>query len=379
MKPLRIAMVCDIVPGQEGGSYISAVRFAELLTKKGHHVILVGSKDSRKKPMNEYKGIPLYQYFALPVPRSNRYYFQSFPSKWALKKLFIEEKIDIVHTMFPSYSCLMAKWAAKDLKLPVVAQIHTQPENILIFLPKFLQTTFVNNLILGTIVRLAKGANQIICPSEMGRKIYNDFDPTLPIKVLSNGINLAHFYRKNLPIKNKQILFIGRFTMEKDPKTLILGMFEILKSSPEAHLNLVGTGPLEDEMRALVKTHGAEKNISFLRKLSDEEVLNEYNKCSLFVLPSKVELEGLVVLEAMACGKPIVVANSKMSASKYFVNGNGLLFEPDDYHDLADKVLKILNDNTLRKEMGEKSFINAQEFDINKSVTKLEEVYYSVL
>lgn len=372
-------MICDLVPGQAGGSYISAVRFAGLLTKKGHHVILVGAKDSRQEPLNEYKGIPMYQFFSIPVPGSNRFYFQSFPSKNTLKKLFVKEKIEIVHTMFPSYSCLMAKRAAKELNLPVVAHIHTQPENILIFLPKFLQTNFINNLILRYLVWFVRGAKQIICPSEMGKKIYNDFDSTLPIKVISNGINMEHFYTQNTPINSKEILFIGRFTAEKDPETLIKAMFEILKSVSNARLNLIGTGPLEKEMKTLVKLNKAENNINFLGKVSEEDLLKNYNSCSLFVLPSRVELEGMVVLEAMACGKPIIIANSETSASKYFVNNNGFLFEPNDYKDLRDKVLKILNDDSLRQQMGETSLKNAKEYDINKSADKLEEVYYSVL
>ncbi|MFZ2049068.1 MAG: glycosyltransferase [Minisyncoccia bacterium] len=379
MQPLRIAIVCDLVPGQAGGSYISSVRFAELLTKKGHHVILVGAQDSKQKPVSEYKGIPMYQFFSIPVPGSNRFYFQSFPSKKALKKLFIKEKIEIVHTMFPSYSCFMAKRAAKELKIPVVAHIHTQPENILIFFPKFLQTNFINNIILRYLVWFVRGAKQIICPSELGKKIYNDYDPSLPIKVISNGINMSHFYKQNTPTTKKEILFIGRFTAEKDPRTVINAMFEILKSDPEARLNLIGTGPLEKEMQTLVKNKKAENNIRFLGKVSEKDLLKAYNNCSLFILPSKVELEGMVVLEAMACGKPIIIANSETSASKYFVQNNGFLFEPDDYKDLAEKALRILNNDSLREQMGETSFRNALEYDINKSVNKLEEVYYSVL
>lgn len=379
MQPLRIAIVCDLVPGQAGGSYISAVRFAELLSIKGHHVILIGARDSRQRPVSEYKGIPMYQFFSIPVPGSNRFYFQSFPSKNALKKLFIKEKIEIVHTMFPSYSCFMAKRAAKELKIPVVAHIHTQPENILIFFPKFIQTKFINNLILRYLAWFVRGAKQIICPSELGKKIYNDFDPSLPIKVISNGINMEHFYKQNINATKKEILFIGRFTAEKDPETLIKAMFEILKTDSNIKLNLIGTGPLEEKMKTLVKRQKAENNIKFLGKVSEEDLLKAYNSCSLFALPSKVELEGMVVLEAMACGKPIIIADSETSASKYFVKNNGFLFKPDDYKDLAEKALRILNNDQQREQMGEKSYKNALEYDINNSVKKLEEVYYSVL
>ena len=72
MRPLRIAIVSDIVPGEYivGGAYLSAMRFAELLRKRGHHVIIIGARDSRQAPVTEYRGIPFYQYFSLPTPRA---------------------------------------------------------------------------------------------------------------------------------------------------------------------------------------------------------------------------------------------------------------------------------------------------------------------
>jgi glycosyltransferase involved in cell wall biosynthesis len=91
------------------------------------------------------------------------------------------------------------------------------------------------------------------------------------------------------------------------------------------------------------------------------------------------ELEGMVVLEAMACGKPIIIANSKESASRFFVDENGLLFEPKNPADLSEKILTLLNDKILREKMGQKSLEMSKHYDINKSVLKLEELYYSLL
>jgi len=381
-------MVCDIVPGQAGGSYISTIRFATLLRQKGHHVIIIAAKDSKQKAVTSYKDIPIYQYFSLPTPGSHRYYFQSFPRKHDLCKIFKDEEIEIVHIMFPSYSCFVAKQAAKELELPLVAHIHTQPENIFIFLPFFLKTKIVYTLILRYLVWFVRGARQIICPSELGKNIYQKLDPSLPISVISNGINLLEFHQTdirpfikkyNLPESQKHILFVGRFTEEKDTETLLRAMPEILRNDFSVHLDLIGTGPLEEKLKTLSQTLGIRDAVSFLGKVSDEDLLAAYNLCTLFVLPSKVELEGMVVLEAMACGKPILIANSETSASKYFVHNNGLLFEPGNHHDLAIKALKILGDNRLRIEMEKEGLLNVQNYDIHKSIGKLEEIYYSVL
>lgn len=380
MPKLRIAMICDMIPGQPGGSYISTLRFAELLIKEGHHIIIVAAKDKRVPEVSTFKGVPIYQFFSLPTPGSNRYYFQSFPTKKELRKLFKKEQIQIVHTMFPSYSCLQAKKVAQEMNLPVVAHIHTQPENVSIFLPSFLRKKFIDNLILRYLVWFIKGANRIICPSELGKHIYQTFDPSLEIDVISNGINLSDFHQMGTgTTSNKNILFIGRLTKEKDPETLLQAIPEIILNCPSAHFVFIGIGPLAQELSNLAKKLSITERVKFLGKISDEGVLSALNACDLFVLPSRVELEGMVVLEAMAFGKPILIANSETSASKYFVKDNGYVFKVGDSHDLAEKAIKILNNDSLRKAMGEESLREVKNFDINVSVKKLEEVYLSLI
>jgi glycosyltransferase involved in cell wall biosynthesis len=87
----------------------------------------------------------------------------------------------------------------------------------------------------------------------------------------------------------------------------------------------------------------------------------------------------MVVLEAMAHGKPIVVANSSESASRFYVQGNGFLFESTDAEDLAKKILKILKSDKLKLSMGEKSLKIVKGLEMSKSIDKLEKLYSSML
>ena len=387
-RPLRIAMVCDIVPGQTGGSYISTVRFAKLLTERGHHVILVGSRDRREPPVTTYEGLPMFQFFALPTPGSGRTYFQSFPTKRALKKLFIAERIDLVHIMFPSYSCAVAKRVARTLDLPIVAHVHTQPENLYNFLPHILRRRFVFNAVLNYLVRFVKNADRVIFPSELGRDVYQAVAPQIRAEVVSNGVDLTHFHEVNtddflkryaLDPDQTYLLFVGRLMEDKDVATLIRAMKALRQTTPRAHILLVGTGPLAQSLRQLAQIEGVSEHVSFLGRISDEDRLAVYSACSLFVLPSHVELEGMVVLEAMACGKPILIANASTSASRFFVDGNGALFAPGDADDLAQKAHHILDDAGVYQAMSKKSRSNAERFDIHESAKRLESIYESVV
>ena len=132
-------------------------------------------------------------------------------------------------------------------------------------------------------------------------------------------------------------------------------------------------------METLAHELGVSEYITFLGLVSEEDKIHAYNASDIFVLPSLAELEGMVVLEAMACGKSILIADSPMSASRYFVDGNGFLFAHKNPEHLAEQALQLILDENLRKTMGKKSLENSKNFDIMKSVEQLEDVYYFAL
>jgi glycosyltransferase involved in cell wall biosynthesis len=174
-------------------------------------------------------------------------------------------------------------------------------------------------------------------------------------------------------------LYVGRFHPEKSIDTLIKATPFIVKKYPNAHVVLVGFGHLEKDLKKLTDNLAMKDYITFCGKVSDEDLVLAYNAADIFVLPSLAELEGMVVLEAMACGKPLLIANAKDSASTYFVNGNGYLFKAGDHNDLAEKALQLLNNEELLQKMAEKSFEASSEYNIDRSIDKLLALYYSLL
>lgn len=166
---------------------------------------------------------------------------------------------------------------------------------------------------------------------------------------------------------------------EKSVDTLIKAVPLIIKKEPNIQVLIVGFGHLEDKLKKLAVDLGVSEQVIFCGKVSDEDLILAYNAGDIFVLPSLAELEGMVVLEAMACGKPLLIADSSGSASPYLVSDNGFLFKPEDARDLAEKAVKMLADDKLRAVMAKNSFNKSREYDIEKSVFKLEKLYYSLL
>src|ERR1035437_3055581 len=92
---LNIAMVCDPIGNNKSGVVVSTLRFGKLLEERGHHVIFIGARNKEHKENTYHNGIKAYHYRSLPVPKSNGWNL-AFPSVRELKKVFTEEKINVV-------------------------------------------------------------------------------------------------------------------------------------------------------------------------------------------------------------------------------------------------------------------------------------------
>lgn len=388
MRKLNILNICDAIIHQAGGAFISPFRFASILKKRGHHVVFLAAKYPGTKEIDYYDGIKIYRFRSFPLPKFEKLIRISFPKTKEIDEIIEKEKIDIIHIMVPTPAALSSLKSAKKHGLKVVSHSHTQPENILIHLPKFLQNKFVCNLIYSYLGSIYNRTETTICPSKFSEKLLLENNIKSNTEVISNGVDISKFKKINpapfikkykLNPKHKRVLFVGRMHPEKSVETLVKSIPYIIKEFDNFHIDIVGRGYLLDSLKALAKKLGVLDRITFFGKVSDKDLLFAYNACDVFVLPSLAELEGMVVLEAMACGKPIIIANSKQSASIYFVDKNGLLFESGNEKDLANKILKLLKNDKLRKKMGENSYKMSKEYDINKSVDKLEKVYCVVL
>ena len=157
-------------------------------------------------------------------------------------------------------------------------------------------------------------------------------------------------------------LFTGRLVYYKGVRYLL----EALALSTGAKLVIVGEGPLEGELRALAAALDLQHRAVFL-KAYDERLRSLYHACSCFVLPSIVRAEafGIVLAEAMACGKPVISTQLQTGTSYVNIDGQtGLVVPPRDPAALAAKLDVLMTDGELRRAMGERARLRAAaEFD----------------
>ncbi len=386
-KKLNIAMICDPIGESKAGVILSTVRFAKLLTARGHKVIFVGAKTKGNRKHGIYEGIKTYRFRSLPIPKSGGWSL-AFPTVRELKNLFKDEKIDVVHLILPMSGSVVAIKAAKALKIKIVAHSHSQPENLFMEMPKIIRPTLFkiwNSYLVWTYSK----TETLIYPSKLASSLLEKYNKkNKKSVVISNGINIVEYkpmgigdfhQRFSIPDDKIKLLFVGRLFPEKSVDTLIEALPHILEKHPNVHLMLVGIGHLQSKLEKLAEKFAVRKHITFLGLVSEIDKILAYNASDIFILPSLAELEGMVVLEAMACGKPIIISDAKNSASRFFVEDNGFLFETKNGKHLAEQIMKLVSDKDLREKMGNASLAKSKDYDILKSVEKLEAIYYSVL
>jgi glycosyltransferase involved in cell wall biosynthesis len=378
---LRIAIVCDAINNFVGGSFLSALRFSELLAQRGHHVIIISSKYPSTPRIDQHKGIRIYRMPSFPVLYSGERLYLAYLCEKRIEDVLRKERVQLLHFMLPTPLSVSAIHAAEELGVRIVGHSHTQPDNWLAPVPLGLATVRKNMIRLSYryLTRIYGHAHAVVCPSEFSQHLLKAHRLKVPTYAISNGVDTKRFRMQARTTKQQTMLFVGRLDKDKNVMLLIEAAAHIKKRLPDFKMLLVGNGAERKKLESRAQKLGVTDNIVFLGRVDDATLVKLYHQADLFVLPSLIELEGMVVLEAMACAKPLLISNSQTSASRFFVKGNGLLFNPHNARDLAKKAVLLLTDDALRKRMAKESLRQSKAYDIERSIDRLEKVYERVL
>ena len=214
------------------------------------------------------------------------------------------------------------------------------------------------------------------------------------IRIIPMGVDVEFFRQTadrealhgGLGREGKTILYAGRLIEWKGVEYLIKALPEVIEKHPEAKLVVVGSGPCKKDLVSVTEGLNLQDKVTFLDAVSQEELFHYYSIADVFVLPSIVndegETEGLgvVLLEAMASGVPVIGTNVGGIPDIIKDGKTGLLALQRNPHDLAEKILRILDDEALRKELAEKGhdFVK-QEFSWEVVAGKFKKIYSEAL
>jgi len=143
----------------------------------------------------------------------------------------------------------------------------------------------------------------------------------------------------------KVILTVARFSLSEKYKgydKILETLPKILKEIPEIKYILVGSGDDEPRIKKIISKLNLEEHVSLPGYVSQEELIDYYNLCDVFVMPSKGEGFGIVFLEALACGKPVICGNKDGSVDAVLNGELGLLVDPDNIEEIKSAIIKVL-------------------------------------
>lgn len=184
--------------------------------------------------------------------------------------------------------------------------------------------------------------------------------------------------------KTVQFLFVGRLVYYKGCDILVEAITRLKKlTTKNVKVNIVGTGPMSDELHEMVRKNNLMNHINFLGKLTREELLKQYEECDVFVLPSVARSEafGIVQIEAMAYGKPVI--NTNLDSGVPYVSihkETGLTVEPGNPDALAGAMAYMIENDKERLMMGDRARRRVEEnYQMEHMLAKLLSLYEELL
>ncbi len=231
----------------------------------------------------------------------------------------------------------------------------------------------------GIRVALSRFLQRVIVHNRLLEERFPTAGLSLPVSYVPLGVDIAGF-RSDAPPREGRVLYAGRVRPEKGVVVLVEAMKMVQEVVPGATLTVAGSGEDLDRVKELARRLNLEESVDFRGIVPRDELADLYSSAMVSVVPSTWEENfGMVGLEAMAGGTP-VVASDLAGIREWLTDGeNGLLVPPGDAAALASALITLLSNGELRKRMSQKARERAEEFDIHKKVEMLCTVYEEVL
>lgn len=274
----------------------------------------------------------------------------------------MKDSPDIIHTIgIRSFQSFIATIVAKKKKIPLVISdqggLTTHPDlksgGIFKKILYKLQVPMINFII--------NNSTKISVANEYEKNIFEKFNQTSKIEIIRNGINLETMKTKTDDFKKKHgisfpfVLFIGRFSKVKGID-ILLHAIKILKDRPELeNIRFVIMGVdfgFQNKMIQMIDDFGIKEKIHLITNPSREDVIAAYSESEFLVLPSRWELSPLTPLEGFAFKKPVISTNVHGIPSTITDRKNGILVKNEDFHELAEAIMELINDKQKCLEYG---------------------------
>ncbi len=369
---MKIGLVSPYDYAFPGGVVTHISYLARYFMAAGHKVKVLASCSKKGISYFGEEVIPIGKPFPIPSAGSIARVALSPWLPAQVRKVLAREKFDILHIHEP-FGSFLSFWALTEsntINVGTFHAYHTKPRGYWLGKPIFKRLLPK----LKAKIAVSKPAMEFV-----SRHLPGDY------QIITNGVDIERFYPQG-PVIDKfadgklNILFVGRLETRKGLDYLLGAYGKVKKQFPNIRLIVVGPGTrLRPRYEKIIQDKGL-TDVFFAGFVPDTELPKYYRTAHLFCSPAiGGESFGIILLEAMASGKPVIASNIEGYANVISHKEDGLLIPPKDEEALAEAILFLLNNEPLRREMGFKGRAKAEKYSWENIARRVMDCYTNLL
>jgi glycosyltransferase involved in cell wall biosynthesis len=385
---VRILMLSDVSFPRVNGVSTSIATFRRSLAELGHESVLVAPEYGAPGTADPADGPDVIRVRSRPVPRDPEDRLMGYGALTRLGPALAARRFDVLHVHTPFVAHYAGVRLARELGVPVVETYHTFFEEYLHHYVPVLPRAATRFLARRLSVSQCRAVDALVVPSAQMLAALRAYGVRARAEVLPTGIDLARFRggdgarfraEHGIAAGRPVLVHISRVAHEKNIDFVLEVLARVREQRPDVLLVIAGEGPALGHVRRLAASLGLAANVLFVGYLArDGSLLDCYAAGDAFVFASRTETQGLVLLEALALGVP-VVSTAVMGTADVLRDAQGALIAPDDVAGYAATLLRLLGDPTLRARLAAAAPGDAAAWSATAMAERLAALYASLL
>jgi 1,2-diacylglycerol 3-alpha-glucosyltransferase len=376
-------MLSDVYFPRVNGVSTSIQTFRRQFTALGHDVLLIApSYGPATEPEAGIVRLP-----ARMVPFDPEDRIMGFNAAVELEPALRERCFDLIHIQTPFVAHYAGVALSKRLGLPRVETYHTFFEEYLHHYVPVVPGSWMRALARRFSRAQCNDLDAVVVPSRAMRDVLREYGIDTAVEIIPTGLELerlgggdgAAFRRRHGIAPARPVLVhVGRVAFEKNIDFLLRMLVRVRTAVPDVLLVIAGEGPSRKHLQSLARRLGLERSVLFLGYLDRRNALLDcYCAGDAFVFASRTETQGLVLLEAMAVGLP-VVSTAVMGTRDILEPGRGAVVPSEDETEFAARVVDVLSDQALRARLSREARAYAMEWSAPRMAARMLELYARV-
>jgi len=378
-------MISDVYFPRINGVSTSIQTFRQRLIHKGHEVVLLAPDYKLDHDDDDENIIRIPSTKVIFDPEDRLMHTGPIRKLTASLK---SREFDIIHIQTPFVAHYLGLHLSRELDVACIETYHTFFEEYLYNYVPLLPKNWLRALARKISVRQCNSVDHVVVPSTAMQEVLEDYGVTTDTSILPTGIEAESFkpgdgarfrHKYNIAADRPVLLNVSRIAHEKNIDFLIRMLTHVWQEIPDALLIIAGDGPAKRHLQRLARSLGLDNNILFIGYLDRNTELKDcYCSADIFVFSSRTETQGLVLLEAMALGNP-VISTAVMGTKDILQADAGALIAGEDEVKFACKVTRLLANDLQRKSLGEQARNYTRQWSADIMADRLLNLYYNII